>query len=60
MNNKQTNFFGWFSSDKKFTVEEVKQLLENVKEFDCGAIDEYLTKHVDKEFQKWLEKHDAS
>lgn len=47
--------FGWFSSEKKYTVEEIKVLLEKIKEFDCGAIDQYLTNHVDKVFAEWLE-----
>jgi len=60
MNEKQTNFFGWFSKEKKFNVDEVKQLLERIKEFNCGAIDDYLTEHVDVMFHDWLVEHDVS
>ena len=49
--------FGWFSSEKKYTVEEVRVLLDKINEFDCGAIDDYLTKHVEKVFAQWLEDH---
>ena len=28
--------------------------METIKEFNCGAIDGYLTKHVDKVFKEWL------
>lgn len=46
----------WSSKDSTFTVEEISQLLAEVKEFNAGAIDEYLTKHVDVVFDKWLKK----
>ena len=47
--------FGW--GKKKYTKEEVEKLLEDVKVFNCGAIDEYLSRHVDKVFAEWLEAH---
>lgn len=56
MPNKK-ELFGWFGSDKKFTEENVKELIERVKEFNAGCIDEYLSKHVDEIFKKWLEEH---
>ena len=46
--------FGWFSSEKKYTADEVRELLERIKDFNCGAIDEYLTKHVDNAFAEWI------
>jgi len=55
---KKVELFGWiFGSDKKYTVEDVKYLIERVKEFNAGCIDEYLSKHVDEVFKKWLEEH---
>lgn len=55
---KKVELFGWmFGGDKKFTAEDVKKLIESVKEFNAGCIDEYLSKHVDKVFKKWLEEH---
>ncbi len=56
----ERNLFGWFSGEKKFTVQEVKQLLESVKEFNCGAIDQHLTKHVDTAFANWLTQHNVT
>lgn len=44
-------------SKKTYTVEEIKELLEKVKEFDAGCIDQYLTEHVDRVFEKWLEEN---
>lgn len=55
---EKRDFFGWWKTEKKeetFTVEEVKELLEEVKEFNCGAIDQYLSNHVDETFNSWLE-----
>ena len=56
---KDTNkkeLFDWlWKKDQKFTAEEVQELLEQVKAFNCGAIDDYLSKHVDKTFVEWLE-----
>lgn len=54
---QKKELFGWFSSDKKFTEEQVKELIEQVKVFNAGCIDEYLSKHVDEVFQNWLAKH---
>jgi len=45
-----------WETDKEYTLEEVKELLEEVKKFNAGCIDEYLSEHVDKVFKKWLEK----
>jgi hypothetical protein len=44
----------WSKKDREFTLEEVAELLEQVKVFNAGAIDKYLTRHVDKVFDKWL------
>jgi hypothetical protein len=55
MTEEKKELFGWFA--KKYTGEEVKELLDEVKKFNCGAIDEYLTKHVDSAFEVWVEKH---
>ena len=47
----------WKKKDKTFTSEQVKELLESVKEFNAGAIDAYLTKHVDTVFTEWAKKN---
>ena len=49
--------FGWFiESEKKFTVDEVRDLVERVKVFNAGCIDQYLSDHVDQVFEAWLEE----
>ena len=47
--------WNWFSSnpDKKYTEEDVKELVERIKQFNAGAIDEYLSKHVDTVYREW-------
>ena len=55
MTEEKKEFFGWLT--KKYTGDEVKELLDEVKLFNCGAIDEYLTKHVNRAFEEWVEKH---
>lgn len=53
----QKQLLDWlWKRDKQFTVEEVKELIGGVKEFNAGAIDALLTKHVDKVFEAWLKK----
>ena len=54
---EKKELFGWFSSDRKFTKEEVQDLLERVKEFNAGCIDEHLSKHVDVAFEAWAKDH---
>lgn len=48
-------FFGW--GEKKYTQKQIQTLLEKVKSFNCGAIDAYLTKHVDKVFKEWTQEN---
>lgn len=52
---KKKEFWPW--SAKSYTPAEVKELLEAIKKFNAGAIDEYLTKHVDKAYNEWIAKH---
>lgn len=56
MENNITTQWWWSKKDQTFTLEEVAQMIEEVKQFNAGAIDPYLTKHVDKKFDAWLEK----
>lgn len=53
---KKEAFWDWFrrNKNKTFTADEVKILLEEIKQFNCGAIDAYLSKHVDQVCEKWL------
>ena len=48
--------FDWFcKKEKKFTVTEINDLVEKIKGFNAGAVDQYLTNHVDKTYETWLE-----
>lgn len=44
----------WF--EKKYTLNEVKELLSKIKEFKAGIIDTHLNKHIDNKFNEWIEK----
>ena len=59
MSDQKKQLFDWIfkSPEKTYTVQEVKELVEAIKVFNAGAIDEYLTKHVDEVFNEWLESH---
>lgn len=58
MNDEQikAQWFEWFQSDKKFTAKDVETLVEKIKEFNAGAIDQYLTNHVDKTLVEWMQE----
>ena len=49
------DLFGW--GEKKYTKEQIATLLEDIKSFNCGAIDGYLTKHVDKVYKEWIKNN---
>lgn len=52
---ERRELFDWFfENEKTFTADEVQELVEEICEFNCGAIDEYLTKHANEAFDKWL------
>lgn len=54
---KRAELFDWWrKKEETFTLKDVKELLENIKVFNCGAIDDYLSKHVDNVLVEWLEK----
>lgn len=46
----------WGPQERTFTVDEVKLLVDKIKEFNAGAIDDHLTKHVDSVFKKWVKE----
>jgi hypothetical protein len=53
--------FDWFfKKEITFTIEEVKDLVDQIKVFNAGAIDPYLTKHADKVVEEWLLKKKAA
>lgn len=47
--------FWWWNTERKYTIDEVKELIEKIKVFNAGAIDQYLTDHVDKVFSEWAD-----
>lgn len=52
---KNKKLFDWFwKKEIKFSVDEVKDLVERIKAFNAGCIDKYLTEHTDVVFEKWL------
>ena len=54
---EKKEFWNWWTgTDKKYAAAEVLELLEAVKEFNAGAIDAYLTNHVDKAFDSWRKR----
>lgn len=51
--------FGWLfgTKEKKFNVEQVNDLVNKIKDFNAGAIDDHLSKYVEEVFEKWLEEN---
>lgn len=47
--------FNWFfkSKEKTYTEGQLLSLLEMIKNFNAGAIDKPLSRHVDKAFKEW-------
>lgn len=50
----QALWFDWLKTEKKFTAGQIQTLIEKIKEFNAGAVDKYLTKHVDDAFNQWV------
>ena len=52
------NLFNWIKTSKirTYTLEEVEDLVVEIKKFNAGIIDEYLDRHVDKAFEDWHKK----
>lgn len=50
------NFWNWFQ--KKYTIDEVMELVDKIKDFNAGAIDNYLSEHVDKVLDEWKKNHE--
>ena len=50
-------FLGWLFPDgkpkKKYSDEDVMDLIEKIKIFNAGAIDDYLSNHVDEAYNTW-------
>jgi len=54
---KKELFEWFFEQERTFTAAEVGELVDRICDFNCGAIDEYLTKHANKTFETWLEEN---
>lgn len=42
---------------KKYKEEEVLELIQLIKEFNAGAVDTALDRHIDKCLKEWKEAH---
>lgn len=53
------SFWKWIfgKTETTYTQEQIDDLVARIKRFDAGAVDEYLTRHVDKAYTEWLEHH---
>ncbi len=52
------SFFSWlFSEEITYTKKEIDALIEEIKVFNAGAIDKYLSEHVDKVYHNWLRRN---
>ena len=53
------NILSWFKSfwvsEPTFTVAEVRDLLNRVDEFNAGAVDSALSRHIARVFEEWRE-----
>jgi hypothetical protein len=43
--------------ERRYTLNEIKELIVEIKKFNAGIIDPLLDKHVDKALSKWIEDH---
>lgn len=43
---------------RRYSHSEVKDLVEKIKVFNAGAVDKYLSEHVDRVFNEWIETYD--
>jgi len=46
----------WFFSKKKYTEEDILELVSRIKEYNAGVIDEHLSKYIDNVYQSWKKK----
>ena len=54
---ERKELFDWFwKKETKFNIDEVKDLVDRICEFNCGAIDDYLTKHAKHTLEEWLKE----
>lgn len=44
------------ASEPEISIDQVKMLVEQIKEFNAGVIDHILTKHCDNVYEKWLKE----
>lgn len=46
--------FDWLFGTR-ISVDDVAKLLDSVREFNSGAVDRHLDRHIDASFTKWCE-----
>ena len=57
MTEQRKELLDWFwKKETKFTIDEVRDLVDRICEFNCGAIDLYLTRHAKHVMDEWLEE----
>lgn len=45
-----------FSREGIYTWSDVRVLLNRIKSFNAGAVDKPLSRHIEKEFDKWKDE----
>ena len=54
---ERKELFNWFGKKEvAFTEEEVRDLVDRICEFNCGAIDLYLTRHAKHVLEEWMKE----
>ncbi len=55
MKHNKTEFWWW--GKKKYTAEQIQELVYGIKEWSSGAIDDYEEKYIDEVFENWKDSH---
>lgn len=55
MSEERKELLNWFwKKEQKFSLDEVRDLVDRICDFNCGAIDLYLTRHAKHTLEEWL------
>jgi hypothetical protein len=54
LHQKRPFWWKWKQKETTYTVEQVAELVERIKEFNAGCIDAMLSKHTDQVFKEWI------
>lgn len=44
------------ANQDSISIAQVTDLVEKIKQFNAGVIDQFLSKHVDETFENWLKQ----